>query len=85
MTCSPATAAHLEKEAAGPGRRQPCTPRSTASWSCTECSVATPCFQYGQTTNFGLLKLTLHSDSYNYRFISISGKALGQGAGIRAN
>ena len=47
--------------------------------------MATPCFQYGQTTDFGLLKLALHSDSYNYRFISISGKALGQGAGIRAN
>ncbi len=44
-----------------------------------------PCFQFGQATDFGLLKLTLHADSYDYAFLSISGKVLDKGAGIRAN
>jgi Calcineurin-like phosphoesterase len=41
--------------------------------------------QYSQTTDFGLLKLTLHPDTYDFRFISISGKVMDQGSGIPAN
>ncbi len=46
---------------------------------------APPCFQVGQSSDFGLLKLTLHADSYDFSFRSISGKVLDQGTGIRAN
>jgi hypothetical protein len=42
-------------------------------------------YQWGQTTEFGMLKVTLHPDSYDFRFVSISGKVLDQGAGIPAN
>jgi Calcineurin-like phosphoesterase len=43
------------------------------------------CYQFGQATEFGLLKLTLHRDTYDFAFLSIGGKVLDQGKGIRAN
>lgn len=42
-------------------------------------------FQWGQTTDFGLLKLTLHASSYDYQFISIGGRVLDAGKGVPAD
>ncbi|HMK93584.1 MAG TPA: metallophosphoesterase [Thermoleophilia bacterium] len=46
---------------------------------------APACFEWGQATDFGLLRLTLHATSYDYQFISISGKVLDAGKGVPAN
>lgn len=42
-------------------------------------------FQYGQDTEFGLLQLSLHSGSYDFKYIIIDGKVLDSGKGIPVN
>lgn len=42
-------------------------------------------FQFGQDTQFGLMQLTLHRGSYDFKYIAIDGKVLDQGSKVPVN
>jgi hypothetical protein len=44
-----------------------------------------PTFEFGQDGDFGLLRLTLRPQSYDYEFVSVSGDILDSGYGIQVD